>query len=221
VQQSKHCIACGIEFTRPARRSNAQWANMRCCSRTCANAIKARKQRPSQSTMRRWACAYEYRRMLEDKAELAASEQREARRQRRVARATKPLPAPRQFIAGTCPGCQQPVVVIRGWWHHSIRCSTCTKVYWRGNNEHRARRYGVDYEHIIHNHVFESDRWICQLCGVRTIRKPGTPRSATIDHIIPLARGGPHTRDNVQTACARCNFTKGARSANDQLRMAV
>jgi 5-methylcytosine-specific restriction endonuclease McrA len=30
-----------------------------------------------------------------------------------------------------------------------------------------------------------------------------------MDHIVPLARGGTHTWDNVQTSCAPCNLVKG------------
>lgn len=33
----------------------------------------------------------------------------------------------------------------------------------------------------------------------------------TIDHIIPLARGGRHDKSNIVPACLRCNTSKGAR----------
>jgi 5-methylcytosine-specific restriction endonuclease McrA len=29
-----------------------------------------------------------------------------------------------------------------------------------------------------------------------------------MDHVIPLARGGEHTMDNVKLACLRCNIRK-------------
>jgi filamentous hemagglutinin len=32
-----------------------------------------------------------------------------------------------------------------------------------------------------------------------------------VDHSIPRARGGNATHDNAQTACPRCNASKGAR----------
>lgn len=35
----------------------------------------------------------------------------------------------------------------------------------------------------------------------------GGPYEA-MDHVIPLAAGGPHSRDNVAPACARCNTAK-------------
>lgn len=35
----------------------------------------------------------------------------------------------------------------------------------------------------------------------------GEPYEA-MDHVIPLAAGGPHSRDNVAPACTRCNTAK-------------
>lgn len=36
------------------------------------------------------------------------------------------------------------------------------------------------------------------------------PDYPTIDHIVPLSKGGPHLWSNVQVACAECNIAKGA-----------
>ena len=33
-----------------------------------------------------------------------------------------------------------------------------------------------------------------------------------IDHILPLARGGLHVRENLQILCPRCNCSKGAKT---------
>lgn len=35
----------------------------------------------------------------------------------------------------------------------------------------------------------------------------------TMDHVVSLARGGPHTKTNVAAACAQCNSRKGTMSA--------
>lgn len=34
-------------------------------------------------------------------------------------------------------------------------------------------------------------------------------RSATLDHVVPLARGGPHDAGNLVSACGPCNRLKG------------
>ena len=39
----------------------------------------------------------------------------------------------------------------------------------------------------------------------------GAPDFATIDHIVPLSKGGTDKIENMQAACARCNAEKGDR----------
>ena len=40
--------------------------------------------------------------------------------------------------------------------------------------------------------------------------------SATLDHVIPLAKGGAHARANVRCAHLICNLRKGDRIHTDQ-----
>jgi 5-methylcytosine-specific restriction endonuclease McrA len=42
------------------------------------------------------------------------------------------------------------------------------------------------------------------------LRRP-SPWSVSLDHIVPVSKGGTHTRDNVQAAHLRCNQAKGDR----------
>lgn len=44
----------------------------------------------------------------------------------------------------------------------------------------------------------------CAYCGER-------PDVLTVDHVVPLAKGGNHTASNVVPACSHCNYSKGAR----------
>lgn len=41
-----------------------------------------------------------------------------------------------------------------------------------------------------------------------------------IDHLIPLARGGSHEVSNLAFACERCNWSRGAKSAEEFRRAA-
>lgn len=51
--------------------------------------------------------------------------------------------------------------------------------------------------------IIERDGLNCYLC-----RKLLTYETATIDHIIPMSKGGFHSPTNVRIACAECNQDK-------------
>ena len=51
--------------------------------------------------------------------------------------------------------------------------------------------------------VFQRDGFRCKFCG--------SLDALTADHIIPEARGGKTTLDNLQTLCMTCNLRKGVR----------
>lgn len=61
--------------------------------------------------------------------------------------------------------------------------------------------------------IFERDGWICQICHEPVDRQISRRHDdgATIDHVIPLSRGGTDEPDNVVTAHWRCNRDKGNR----------
>lgn len=44
----------------------------------------------------------------------------------------------------------------------------------------------------------------CHYCGTTL-----TPMTATIDHMVPLARGGTWQVENLVLACSHCNALKG------------
>lgn len=79
--------------------------------------------------------------------------------------------------------------------------------HWAENAKRRARAAGAPVVELVkRQEVFERDGWICQLCGLPTLRETGHhPMSASVDHIIPLAEGGDHTYDNCVTAHLACN----------------
>lgn len=55
--------------------------------------------------------------------------------------------------------------------------------------------------------LFLRDEFRCQYCGDRG--------DLTFDHVVPRARGGITSWENVVAACGRCNLRKGARSLRD------
>jgi len=60
------------------------------------------------------------------------------------------------------------------------------------------------------NNVFLRDHHTCQYCG----QKPGTHR-LTLDHVIPVVKGGPKSWENIVSACRPCNLKKGERTPEE------
>lgn len=77
---------------------------------------------------------------------------------------------------------------------------------WQETNHRRARRFGVKTESINRRAIIKRDDYTCYLCG----RRLGC-REITIDHVVPLSRGGHHSEDNLRVACFQCNRRKGIR----------
>lgn len=75
----------------------------------------------------------------------------------------------------------------------------------------RARLRSVAWERFSNTEIFERDGWCCMLCGEPVDRSPDAHRhrSPSLDHRVPVARGGSHTRANVQCAHWICNSRKG------------
>lgn len=103
------------------------------------------------------------------------------------------------------------------------RCDECQKdrhrayirSYWakqpRGfDHVRRARKMGLGFERFKHMEIFDRDRWRCGICRRhigRQFRWPH-PMSVSLDHKVPLSKGGPHSRSNTQAAHLRCNLRK-------------
>ena len=79
-----------------------------------------------------------------------------------------------------------------------------------GNHKKRAQHYGVEYERVNRLKVYNRDNWTCVSCGIKVeTTKEYAPHQASIDHIIPMSKGGSHTYNNLQTMCVTCNSLKG------------
>lgn len=104
-----------------------------------------------------------------------------------------------------------------------VTCSTecsCARQEFRHNHRNtsfgaRCRHYGVQFDATVRaDLVIKRDNCVCQICGKKCDpddKRWGNfgPDYPTIDHILPLAKGGTHTWDNVQCACGMCNTKKG------------
>lgn len=109
-----------------------------------------------------------------------------------------------------------------------IRCNACwgasntgtNNARWNGGQSaKRARRRMAEtqafVEYIGIAELAERDRDLCGIC-----RKPVPATDRTIDHIVPLSRGGLHELANVQLAHRACNSGRGNRgSGQPRLRL--
>lgn len=82
---------------------------------------------------------------------------------------------------------------------------------WATDAARRARLAGATViEPFDRTEVFERDGWLCYLCEQPTDQDatPFDRAYPTVDHVVPLSRGGQHTLANVRTACLGCNSAK-------------
>ena len=82
------------------------------------------------------------------------------------------------------------------------------KRYWSDPEYYRIK--ALSRLHGIPVPIFETLPKSCGMCG--------TVKNLTIDHMIPVARGGTSVVENLQTLCGSCNSFKGTKIilANNQ-----
>jgi 5-methylcytosine-specific restriction endonuclease McrA len=54
----------------------------------------------------------------------------------------------------------------------------------------------------IRERILIRDAYLCQYCG---------NDANTVDHVLPVSRGGTDEPDNLLAACTRCNSSRGNR----------
>lgn len=91
---------------------------------------------------------------------------------------------------------------------------------WQQSNPSKVRAYGnirrarkleariVDK--FTDLEIFERDNWICSICHKKVNKRLKRPNllSPSLDHVVPLAKGGDHSRQNVALAHLSCNVKK-------------
>ena len=75
----------------------------------------------------------------------------------------------------------------------------------------RAAKAGLAAERVELMEVAERDGWKCGICGKRVVKTARGRRSASLDHIVPVACGGGNRYSNVQLVHLECNWAKKER----------
>lgn len=75
----------------------------------------------------------------------------------------------------------------------------------------RARRAGSGGSHTAAERIAKFAEWFnrCYYCG--------TDQKLTVDHDIPLSRGGTDSIDNILPACRSCNSKKHTKTATEYI----
>lgn len=66
--------------------------------------------------------------------------------------------------------------------------------------------FGHAHVGLTKHRLFVRDRHVCAYCGSHFVEL-----DLTVEHILPVSRGGRHDWTNVVTACRSCNTRKGNR----------
>lgn len=141
----------------------------------------------------------------------------------------------RLILTKFCIGCGRqfairPEIPLSTQWYCTDDCQAVAKTARSREIEHRRRaRFRKAFvAPVSFRKICERDHWTCRLCGQPVARgtKPPDLLAPTLDHIIPLARGGTHEPGNVQLAHFICNSRKSdhtdiAASADGQMRLSL
>lgn len=127
-----------------------------------------------------------------------------------------------QSVAPRCSvaACERPVLAkgLCGPHYSKAWCAENPDRKAAADGRYRALKSAAFVEDVVPAEVLERDRWTCHLCGKRIGKSypPYHPRSASVDHVIPLSRGGEHSMQNVRAAHFGCNSAKRAGGGNEQ-----
>ncbi len=97
---------------------------------------------------------------------------------------------PVDFISGNIISIRSSLIVLLVPEHIRLTCSSGERL-WKIPPVNRRE-------------LLKRDHHCCQYCG--------NNKRLTIDHIIPVSKGGKNTWDNVVIACENCNQKKGDRT---------
>jgi hypothetical protein len=227
VSQCAHCgetFVIGNDGGHQIRTGHKQ----RFCSRACGtrfnysmpsspvrSALDERNQQSSEAKRLRLKAQKEDR----ERKAIADAEARRAN----VAERARQSEARRKSLARDCGWCGKHFVPVRISNRPPVCCSReCGYRRDRSfsNGRQRAKAFGVPYESIDSVAVFEDDKWKCYICAEdapRALKGTNHPLAPTLDHVVPMSKGGPHMRGNIRCAHRRCNEFKADRIGFEHL----
>jgi len=122
--------------------------------------------------------------------------------------------------------------IQRNWYTNNAEKSKEYSRLWRKNNPDKVKQYHTDYsnknkekESLRFREKSSRRRLQIKNNGVykispkdlkRLVTQPcfhcSKTENQTLDHIIPISRGGTHSVGNLQTLCLQCNLSKATKT---------
>lgn len=230
VSPIRTCVVCGAEFqrcVRPSSIASGKEAGL-ACSRDCGWKLKSQRAQQKrldrcfgESTDIRFGSCVGCRQVVTIKA----ASNKTARhpnckelgrwRSRMVARAASLKRFGSPVLVKKCEECGSDfdTACDRSKGLRGLHVRFCSdKCIRRGiKRTRRARERGAGTAVPIAKQVIlQVHGAVCHLCGdaIDLRLSPGHPDSFTMDHVVPLARGGSHEADNIRPAHLYCNGIK-------------
>ena len=217
------CTKCGLGFPATREFFYPQRKGLRAYCKECARALT-----------RAWGKANPTKKAEADRAYAAANPERITKNRRayqaahaeRLAKYYKEWRAANPDLANAFNRAwvkahpEAKAATQRRWREaHPERALAVKRAYVAANRAHvnlmatkhqatrRAREYGAIVSETDYAAILLRDGMVCHICS-------GVIESMAdlhFDHVIPLAKGGPHAAENIRPSHALCNMKKGAR----------
>lgn len=203
------CEICKKEFE-----NDRAGAPSKVCSRECKLEKERRRGRAMRPVYSRNCEICEKEFVTRNKVSFACSPECQRERVRNYGKAKwliekANLPETKEIV---CQWCNEFVVVPYSLTGGRKFHDECMKQATRARNRKKSvKRQGAKTQaHIVHEVIAERDNYVCHLCG--ELVDMSLPRrshyGATLDHVIPIAKGGLDSEDNVKLAHWICNVRK-------------
>lgn len=194
------CVICGKEF-------ETFNATKKTCSSECSKELE-RNRKHQQDLKRKWGehTAEEYKQIRKQQAQQRTE----------ISAIEKAWHRALHTVERECEECGALFYCLDS--ENRVTCSAeCSRLY----KNHKADRRVPDNQRvdkIALKKLYKRDKGICYLCGGKCdwndwrLSKKGNPypgnKYPTIEHVIPISRGGLDAWDNVRLACWKCNTQK-------------
>ncbi len=228
AEEERSCGVCGeVLVRRGSRESRIDFAKRRSCSDACARVLRGQKQNTGKlppltpeeaSTTKACSACGETKRLSafhRSKRDGIGPRCRSCCNGSRNENATNKAAYDKKRRQGDDWKARH-AMYCRNWYQKHPERIVAYQRIWRdanrgkANDRHQRRRARLRnapvIEAVASESLIQQHGSACYLCD-----KPLEVRDITMDHVIPLSRGGAHAAFNLRPCCKPCNSRKGAR----------